>query len=214
MASDNDDYPALAATVTSTATPPGSACHLPRPANVVIFNHPHLGIEDAVLHKRFLAHLFYSVATYWLSSPSFSFGAASLRSQSAAPEKKKITNNNKSVFYLTLAAGQWERWKGRESAQRHGLILLHRCPFQPPILPFASNNNNNSKQAYYQLRRHQTGKSFAAMMSIPTRHSLAKRHSDNRSPTAFWVCRSSPVWAAKVRFWIRWRFWPSMTGGF
>ena len=32
----------------------------------VIFNHPHLGTEDAQLHKRFLSHFFHSVFHHWL----------------------------------------------------------------------------------------------------------------------------------------------------
>ena len=98
-------------------------------ADRVIFNHPHLGTEDAARHARFLGHLFYTVDRQWL--------------------------NPHGLFYMTLAHGQFERWNCLAMAQRHGFRLLHRAPFQPPKVDEPS----------YTLRRHQTGKSFAARRS-------------------------------------------------
>lgn len=94
----------------------------------VIFNHPHLGTEDARLHQRFLSHFFYSAYKYWLKSPG-------------------------GILHLTLAKGQCERWHAVQSAKKQGFTLLHRCPFEPPPQPSST---------FYQHRRHQNGKSFAA----------------------------------------------------
>jgi len=73
-------------------------------ADVVIFNHPHLGTEDARLHGQFLCHLFHSVHSVWL-------------------------NPTGGVFYLTLAQGQFERWQCLDAATRHGLEILDRYEF-------------------------------------------------------------------------------------
>ena len=35
----------------------------------VIFNHPHLGTEDAQMHQCFLSHFFHSAKSFWLHSP-------------------------------------------------------------------------------------------------------------------------------------------------
>ena len=72
----------------------------------VIFNHPHLGVEDASLHGQFLSHLFHSVVHGWMLQDGW--------------------------FYLTLIVGQWERWEGAASAEKFGLELVDRSVFQSP----------------------------------------------------------------------------------
>ena len=94
-------------------------------ADHVMFHHPHLGTEDAQLHGRFLCHLMESINKYWMK-------------------------RNGGIFHLTLVQGQFERWKCQEAAERQGLKLLKRVPFEPPPIPTSS----------YRYRRHQTGKSF------------------------------------------------------
>lgn len=97
----------------------------PIAADVVIFNHPHLGTEDAARHGRFLHHFLHECSKSWLT-------------------------NDAGAVHLTLAAGQWERWKGAEAATKQGYFLKHRLPFSTPPVDAAK----------YQHRRHQTGKSF------------------------------------------------------
>mmetsp|Transcript_5424 Transcript_5424/g.8069 ORF Transcript_5424/g.8069 Transcript_5424/m.8069 type:complete len:530 (+) Transcript_5424:42-1631(+) len=75
----------------------------------VIFNHPHIGLEDARLHARFLSHFFYSAATSWLAVHG--------------------------VLHLTLALGQCERWECIQRAEDQGLILLARNAFKAPPSP-------------------------------------------------------------------------------
>ncbi|KAL7496083.1 hypothetical protein ACHAWT_004359 [Skeletonema menzelii] len=101
----------------------------------VLFHHPHLGIEDAQLHKRFLLHFFHAAASRWMKP-------------------------NGGLLYLTLVKGQCERWVCISGAERHGLVLLRRSNFCPPPPPPPSLSLGKEK-AYYQLRRHQSGKSFA-----------------------------------------------------
>ena len=123
--------------------------------NHVIFNHPHIGNEDAQLHSRFLSHFFHSVDNHWLA-PS-------------------------GILHLTLVKGQFERWKCKEAAERNQLEVVHRDIFKPPPSPGEyvqfmlkevgvhgdESNNIMTFQAKddfkcrYQYRRHQTGKSFA-----------------------------------------------------
>jgi hypothetical protein len=78
-------------------------------ADVVVFNHPHLGIEDAARHGRFLHHFLDECNKSWLSN-----------------------NGQEGTVHLTLAAGQWERWHGQKSASKQGFLLTHRLPFLPP----------------------------------------------------------------------------------
>jgi len=129
---------------------------LPRSgADVVIFNFPHLGTEDAQLHSRFMCHLFCSVRNHWLSNNN---------------EKKKGVRRGFPLFHLTLADGQYERWRCSEAAKRHAMKLVHRCVFIPPaILPLsrtttAATSSTSAKELrqtnYYTHRRNYTGKSF------------------------------------------------------
>lgn len=99
-------------------------------ANVVIFNHPHLGTEDAARHSRFLNHFLNECNMSWL--------------------KPAAKDTSTGTVHLTLAAGQWERWQGEKAASKHGYFLAHRVPLRSPSV----------EEARYQHRRHQTGKSF------------------------------------------------------
>ena len=54
------------------------------------------------------------------------------------------------LFVLTLVDGQYERWQCQEAAQKQGFRLLARYRFVP----------NAIEDSVYELRRHQTGKSF------------------------------------------------------
>lgn len=73
----------------------------------VIFNHPHLGTEDARLHSRFLRHLFHAASERWMAPGS-------------------------GLLHLTLVRGQCERWGCVEGASWRGLRLLRRGDFRPP----------------------------------------------------------------------------------
>jgi uncharacterized C2H2 Zn-finger protein len=96
-------------------------------ADVVIFNHPHLGTEDASLHGCFLHHLFDAVNNTWMKKHG--------------------------IFIVTLADGQFERWRCEEAANTQKFRLLEKRCFVPNALLHDS---------AYELRRHQTGKSFRA----------------------------------------------------
>ena len=119
-------------------------------ADHVMFHHPHVGTEDSSLHQRFLSHLFYSVKEFWIRQ-----GA---------------------VFHLSLVLGQCERWKCLEAANRHGLTLLGRKPFQPP--PVKEYNGT------YHYRRHQTGKSFESRRPQKKSETLSFGRIGDSSPIA------------------------------
>ena len=108
--------------------------------NHVIFNHPHIGTEDAQLHSRFLQHFFYASTKRWMKPP-----------------------NTRSLLYLTLVNGQCERWKCIEGARKFGLRLVRRSEFVPPPQPLQQQNCESwhGDKTYYELRRHQSGRSFA-----------------------------------------------------
>jgi uncharacterized C2H2 Zn-finger protein len=77
------------------------------PATHVVFNHPHLGTENAALHARFLCHLFHSVKTVWLTGEA-------------------------GYFHLTLVQGQFERWNCQAAAAKHNMVLIDSRPFRAP----------------------------------------------------------------------------------
>jgi Domain of unknown function (DUF2431)/Zinc finger, C2H2 type len=141
------------------------------PGHVVFFHHPHLGTENAALHAQFLSHLLHAVAQYWLRR------RRRRRPAHRLPPPSSSSTPNCSIFYLTLVEGQWERWNGPQAARRHGMVLIERLTFVPtPVLVAdAPYDHDNHKQntgntvttmstttLYYEHRRHQTGKSFAA----------------------------------------------------
>ena len=70
----------------------------------VIFNFPHLGIEDASAHSCFIAHVMYRV--------------------------KDIMDRNQSTLYITLAHQQEERWLLSDQAERNGFIKFEVIPFR------------------------------------------------------------------------------------
>lgn len=81
-------------------------------ADVVLFNHPHLGVEDAARHGRFIHHFLKECCRSWLS------------------KKGGLTG----TVQLTLAAGQWERWNCQEAVSKQGFSLKHCMPFvAPPV---------------------------------------------------------------------------------
>ena len=133
-------------------------------ADYVLFHHPHLGTEDAILHARFMCHLFHSMTHHWMKRPH-------------------------GIVAITLVQGQYERWKVHDAATRNQLVLLSRRPFQPPplyhhpvitttVLPNddstttrttttktttttrTTTTTTTANQSIYHYRRHQTGKSF------------------------------------------------------
>ena len=111
--------------------------------NHVIFNHPHLGKEDATLHARFISHLFHSARNHWLRKGG--------------------------VIHITLILGQCERWKCLDSAKFHNMCLLHRGLFRPPPSPglvyktrgTIGQGKKCDFHLHYHERRHQNGRSFA-----------------------------------------------------
>jgi hypothetical protein len=86
-----------------------AAAKMIRKSDHVIFNHPHLGTEDAALHGRFLCHFFHSCVRDdgWLKPSG-------------------------GLVHLALVDGQYERWGCEQAAKRQGLMLVQRVPFSPP----------------------------------------------------------------------------------
>jgi len=130
--------------------------------NHVIFNHPHLGTEDAQLHSRFLQHFFFAVT-------------------------KRLSKSG--VLHLTLVIGQCERWKCIQGAARHGLVLLRRGEFIPPPSPVKNDaqrekSDEGNNKTYYKLRRHQSGRSFA------NRRRMQQQYEDQCCPVSNNSCRS------------------------
>jgi hypothetical protein len=133
---DDDDDGRRTTTHDRRSSPPSSSSSSSSYSSYdhVIFNHPHIGTEDALLHSRFLAHLFHASTCRWMRPDG-------------------------GLLHLTLVAGQCERWKCLEWADRHGLVLLRRGKFVPPRAH--PNGGGGGGRTHYSPRRHQSGRSFA-----------------------------------------------------
>jgi hypothetical protein len=138
--------------------------------DVLIFLHPHVATEDAERHAHFLSHLLHAAKHVWLKELAASRSSSNNNndnnnndnSNTNTTSDNSHTHTSTSRFYLTLVKDQWERWRGAEATQRHGWQVLHRSTFVPPPLPSPSSSSaTDTYRSYYQLRRHQTGKSFA-----------------------------------------------------
>jgi uncharacterized C2H2 Zn-finger protein len=124
-------------------------------AHIVIFNHPHLGTEDAVMHSRFLCHLFHSIDKVWL------------------------TPSTRAIFYLTLAKGQYERWHCEKAAISNGFHLYQRLLFQPTPLDNASYEHRRHQtgksfasrtvgsETFAFIRKNISANSFVSMLCLP-----------------------------------------------
>ena len=76
--------------------------------SMIVFNHPHLGIEDAASHRTLLAHFFHSCR-------------ARLRSGGQ--------------IFVSLIEGQPERWKLLEEARRCDFTAVRHIPLDPLQFP-------------------------------------------------------------------------------
>ena len=81
--------------------------------NTVIFNFPHLGVEDAKLHGAMVAHVMMRARELLLGS-----GGA-----------------GKGFFILALADAQAERWKVNDMAIRNNMPLFRQFAFRPTDWP-------------------------------------------------------------------------------
>jgi hypothetical protein len=125
---------------------------------ILIFHHPHLGIEDATLHSKFMHHLFYSVYHYWLAQP------ATMNVDS--DEQEETTKRCGGIFHLTLVNGQYELWSCHQAAQKYNMTLIQQSKFIPHPTPTTATKSPSNSAAVptlqYGHRRHQSGKSFAS----------------------------------------------------
>jgi len=119
----------------------------------VIFNHPHLGTEDAILHKQFLCHLFHSFLE------SFSNHVSPIPSNYKTRRLK---------VHIALAKRQRERWKCVEAAKRFDFELVNVTKFTSPLDRLQSRIDDPHRSAIhatYKTRRHQSGRSFGSRTS-------------------------------------------------
>ena len=76
--------------------------------SMIVFNHPHLGIEDAASHRILLAHFFHSC-------------------------RRRLRSNG--TIYVSLIEGQPERWKLIEEASRNGYACVETIPMETSNFP-------------------------------------------------------------------------------
>ena len=70
----------------------------------VVFNFPHLGTEDCILHMSMIGHIMHSV--------------------------KSVLKNQRSIFYLSLSQQQYERWNVEKMALLNDFVLQQQIPLQ------------------------------------------------------------------------------------
>lgn len=148
--------------------------------HIIFFHHPHLGVEDAQLHTKFLFHLFYSIQEYWLVKKS----------------TDDDTDSHCSIFYLTLANGQYERWNCYMAAKRHRMKLVQEFTFVSSpeealhtinSTTFTTTMNKTPHRQHkliYGQRRHQTGKSFASRTCGSTTYAFVREDDYDRRHTS------------------------------
>ena len=87
-----------------------NAISLPRMGSfsAIVFNHPHLGVEDAAMHRILLAHFLYTC-------------------------RKHLRPGGR--VYVSLIEGQPERWRLLQEAQRAGYSLMSATHMNPEDFP-------------------------------------------------------------------------------
>jgi 25S rRNA (uracil2634-N3)-methyltransferase len=90
--------------------------------DVVIFNFPHLGVEDARMHRSMLAHMMSCV--------------------------RAVLREPDGCFFLTLANAQAERWHMLEMAQRNGLVLTDTLAFKESDWPGYNIKRHQSAKSF------------------------------------------------------------------
>eukprot|EP00397_Hematodinium_sp_SG-2012_P012719 GEMP01012897.1.p2 GENE.GEMP01012897.1~~GEMP01012897.1.p2 ORF type:complete len:398 (+),score=67.99 GEMP01012897.1:190-1383(+) len=85
----------------------------------ILWNHPHLGVENFKLHRFLMSHLFYTTA--------------------------QVLEDD-GIILVTLVKGQAQRWDLKGSAQKHGLVLIKAKPFvQSDYDGYAAKRNCHAK---------------------------------------------------------------------
>ncbi|KAF8820631.1 putative UPF0617 protein, partial [Cardiosporidium cionae] len=92
--------------------------------DAIIWNHPHLGIENMRLHRFLMAHFFYS-------------------SSLVLKEDGRIS--------VSLVEGQAERWTLVEQAERQGLHLLEKHPMKMEAWPGYEAKRNRNGRSFKNL---------------------------------------------------------------
>ena len=123
----------------------------------VIFNHPHIGTEDAALHSLFLCHFFQTCVQSWLST--------------------------RGIIHLTLVKGQCERWKCLSSAKQFNLKLIHRIPFASPLQKDGSRYQHRRHQSGKSFASRAKGGSETLVFSFESSDEIEKNYGINQLRT-------------------------------
>lgn len=104
--------------------------------DTVVFNFPHLGVEDARLHGLMIAHVMNRVMHLFSTNSG------------------DISTREDCRFVLALADAQSLRWHTQEMGERNRLPQVGSFPFRPMEWPG------------YEVRRHINGKSFKTRVDL------------------------------------------------
>lgn len=113
----------------SSTTAAATVCSSPQSYHLIIFNNPHIGVEDAVRHRSLLSHFFASSLDLFVPKE------ASLPTQ----------------VVVALCDGQAQRWDLFGAAQRAGLVCMAAVPVNAADFPpYVHRRHQNASAFPYQ----------------------------------------------------------------
>jgi tRNA (guanosine-2'-O-)-methyltransferase len=122
----------------------GLPCRQQHKFDAVIFNFPHLGIEDAETHGRMMAHVMHCAKDVLSRKCS-----VNKHSSAELPSgKDEDIDHDYGCFFLSLADAQHARWGVTDQAVRNDMKLVCNLRFYPQDWPG------------YEVKRHINGKNF------------------------------------------------------
>ena len=150
----------------------------------VIFNHPHIGSEDAARHGRFLSHFFYSAKHFWMAKKKTKCITKTKKQlqkgeEPTATEEVEKVKGTAGVLHLTLVKGQFERWNCQNAANKHGLVVLHRGPFKPPPSPGRYIQKFIIEEEEKNKEKEETWQKMMNITPTATNISESKKNNDN-----------------------------------
>eukprot|EP00055_Hartaetosiga_balthica_P006711 m.21735 g.21735 ORF g.21735 m.21735 type:complete len:538 (-) comp5382_c0_seq1:675-2288(-) len=98
----------------------------------IVWNHPHLGVEDFRLHRFLMAHFFHSA---------------------------KQCLDDDGIICVSLVTGQAERWEMVEQAQKCGLLLFSKTSFHPEEWPGYETRRNRTGNSFQNIKTQKHTKS-------------------------------------------------------
>lgn len=132
----------------------------------IIFNFPHLAVENAVLHSSLLGHFLHHARAVLPTEP------AAPCPHAAADVTPEVDRAAHGTIYIALANAQADRWRLPAMVERNQLELHQALPFDV-----------HRDLAGYQIKRHHNASSFVRRVGDCSCFCI-KRWGSSRAPSA------------------------------